>query len=229
VHIDVSSSPAYAAAVCHLDGGESVYVERASMAALSGNVSVTAGLGGGGLVRGLTRRLLTEQTLIVAKYTAGRKGGWVRAVPPFPGDIAVIDLAQTGPLKAQTGSVLAYADTVDVGTRAAGGTPLLIHEGAVAVGLSGTGQVALSTYGGIEHLRLAPGEKLIVGTGHMVAWSANMRMKSGPLGGVLRSVLTGEYWVGEFQGPGHVLIQTRNPAHLRGWVLPERVDASGHV
>lgn len=229
MQIEVSSSPAYAAAVCRLDSGESVFVERASMAALSGNVSVTATLGGAGLVRGITRRLLTEQTLVVAKYTAGRGGGWVRAVPPFPGDVAVVDLAQTGPLKAQTGSVLAYAETVEMGTRASGGTPFLIHEGAVAVGLAGVGQVALSTYGGIEHLKLSPGEKLIVGTGHMVAWSADMRMKSGPLGGVLKSVLTGEYWVGEFTGPGHVLIQTRNPAHLRGWILPERVEMHGHA
>jgi len=45
-------------------------------------------------------------------------------------------------------------------------------------------------------------------------------MKSGPLGGPLKAVLTGELWVGEFHGPGHVLIQTRAPAQLRGWLLP---------
>ena len=228
MHIEVSCGPAYAAAVCRLGGGESVFVERSSMAALS-NVSVTATLGGGGLVRGLTRKLLTAQTLIVAKSSAGRGGGWVRAVPAFPGDIAVLDVGQTGPLKAQTGSVLAYATTIDVTTRASGGTPLLLHEGLTAVGLAGAGQVALATYGGIEHLELGPGETVIVDSGHLVAWSAGMKMKSGPLGGPLKAVLTGELWVGEFHGPGHVLIQTRAPAQLRGWLLPERVDVPGHV
>jgi uncharacterized protein (TIGR00266 family) len=206
-----------------MDARESAYVERSSMAAVSSNVSVTATLGGGGVVRGVARKLLTEQTLIVAKYTAGRHGGgWVRAVPPFPGDIAVMDVGKTGPLRAQTGSVLAYASTVDVTTRAAGGTPLLLHEGLTAVGLDGTGPVALATYGGIEHIELPPGEHMIVDSGHLVAWSAGMKMRSGPLGGPLKAVLTGEIWVGEFKGPGHVLIQTRRPAHLRGWLFPER-------
>jgi uncharacterized protein (TIGR00266 family) len=208
-----------------MDAGESVFVERSSMAAISGNVSVTATLGGGGIVRGITRKLLTEQTLIVARYTAGRGGGgWVRAVPPFPGDIAVLDLGKTGPLRAQTGSVLAYATTVDVTTKASGTTPLLLHEGLTVVGLAGTGEMALATYGGIEHFELPAGEHMIVDSGHLVAWSAGMKMRSGPLGGPLRAVLTGELWVGEFTGPGHVLLQTRAPAHLRGWVLPERRD-----
>ncbi|MEV5709699.1 TIGR00266 family protein [Actinoallomurus sp. NPDC052274] len=226
MHIDVTCGPAYAAAVCRLGAGESVFVERSSMAALSGNVSVTATFGGGGLARGLTRKLLTEQTLVVAKYTASRRGGgWVRAVPPFPGDIAVLDVGQTGPLKAQTGSVLAYAPTVDVTTRSSGTTPLLMHEGLTAVGLSGTGQVALATYGGIEHIEVPRGEHLIVDSGHLVAWSAGMKMKSGPLGGPLKAVLTGELWVGEFHGPGHVLIQSRAAATLRGWLFPEGNNA----
>ena len=72
----------------------------------------------------------------------------------------------------------------------------------MAVGLSGSGEVALCTYGGIEHLELAAGETVVVDSGHMVAWSAGMRMKIGPLGGPLRSVLTGEYLVGEFRAPG---------------------------
>jgi uncharacterized protein (TIGR00266 family) len=226
VHIDVSCGPAYGAAVCRLAGGESVFVERSSMAAMSGNVSVTATLGGGGLARGLTRKLLTEQTLVVAKYTAGRRGGggWVRAVPPFPGDVAVLDVGHTGPLKAQTGSVLAYATTVDVSTRSSGTTPFLLREGLTAVGLDGTGEVALATYGGIEHIELPQGEHLIVDSEHLVAWSAEMKMKSGPLGGPLKAVLTGELWVGEFHGPGHILIQTRAAAHLRGWLLPQQTS-----
>jgi uncharacterized protein (TIGR00266 family) len=225
VRIEVTCGPAYAAAVCRLSGGESVFVERSSLAAMSGDVSVTATLGGGGLVRGLTRKLLTEQTLVMAKYTAsGRRGGWVRAVPGFPGDIAVLDIGRTGPLLAQTGSLLAYATTVDVTTRASRGTPLLLHEGLTAVGLAGTGQVALATYGGIEHIDLPAGDRVIVDSGHLVAWSAGMKMRSGPLGGPLKAVLTGELWVGEFTGPGHVLIQTRAPAHLRGWLLPERTN-----
>lgn len=225
MRISVTCGPAYAAAVCRMDCGESVFVERSSMAAISGGVSVTATLGGGGIVRGLTRKLLTEQTLIVARYTAGRgDGGWVRAVPPFPGDIAVLDVGKTGPLRAQTGSVLAYATTVDVTTKASGTTPLLLHEGLTVVGLDGSGEVALATYGGIEHLELPAGERVIVDSGHLVAWSAGMRMRSGPLGGPLKAVLTGELWVGEFTGPGHVLLQTRAPAHLRGWLLPERRD-----
>lgn len=227
MHIDVSCGPAFAAAVCRLAGGESVFVERSSMAALSGNVSVTATLGGGGLARGLTRKLLTEQTLVVGKYTAGRRGGggWVRAAPAFPGDIAVLDVGQTGPLKAQTGSVLAYATTVSVTTRSSGTTPLLMHEGLAAVGLNGAGQVALAAYGGVEHIELPRGETLIVDSGHLVAWSDGMKMKSGPLGGPLRGVLTGELWVGEFRGPGHILIQTRAAANLRGWILPERANS----
>jgi uncharacterized protein (AIM24 family) len=73
--------------------------------------------------------------------------------------------------------------------------------------------------------RLAGGESVFVERSSMaVAWSADMKMKSGPLGGPLKAVLTGELWVGEFHGPRHVLTQTRAPAHLRGWLLPERTN-----
>lgn len=206
MHIDVTNH-AFAFAKVSMDAGDSIYTAPGSMATMRGPLDVNASLGGGGALRALFRRN-ADQSSVMARYTA--KGpAQLGIAPDDPGDIAVLDLSRTGPLRIEAGALLAYESTVDIATRITNVRKMLMSNSAVGMRAAGDGLVLVATYGAMESTSLGPGEKMIVDSGHIVAWSDKMSMKFGPLGGIAKSGLVGEGFVGQFEGPGTVLVQTR--------------------
>lgn len=83
----------------------------------------------------------------------------------------------------------------------------------------------LSCYGAIDRIRLADGEKVVVDSGHMVAFEDTMTFETrrAAKGKTVQSVTSGEGFIMEFSGPGEVMTQSRNPNALIDWlttVLP---------
>lgn len=79
---------------------------------------------------------------------------------------------------------------------------------------SGRGKLAISAYGSMHKFVLAAGETRKVDNGHLVAWSASMKvgmaLASGKAG-ILGSMTSGEGLHCEFVGPGTIFIQTHKP------------------
>ena len=74
-------------------------------------------------------------------------------------------------------------------------------------------------YGAIHAINLGPGEEVIIDNGHLVAWPDYMNYKiEKASSGWISSITSGECLVCRFQGPGVVLVQTRNPASFAGWI-----------
>lgn len=206
MQVDVTNH-AFAFAQVRMDPGDSLYAAPGAMATMRGAIDVNASFGGGGIMKAMFRRY-ADQTSIMARYTA--KGSALLGIAPDdPGDIAVLDLERTGPLRIEAGSLLAYESTVKIATRVTNIRKMLMSNSAVGIRADGYGLVLVSTYGAMQSTSLAAGEKMIVDSGHMVAWSDGMDMKFGPLGGMAKSGLVGEGFVGQFEGPGTVLVQTR--------------------
>ena len=206
MHIDVKNH-AFAFAEVHMGAGETLYTAPGSMAIMRGALEVGASLGGGGALKAMFRKY-ADQTSLMAKYTA--KGeALLGLTPDDPGDIAVLDLSRTGPLRIEAGALLAYESTVQIDTRMTNVRKMLMSNSAIGIRASGTGYVLVSTFGAMQTTALEPGETMIVDNGHMVAWSDKMPMKFRPLGGLAKSNLVGEGFVGQFEGPGTVLVQTR--------------------
>ena len=66
---------------------------------------------------------------------------------------------------------------------------------------------------------LEAGQHITVDTGHMVAYEASVVMSlRRATGGMVQSFKSGEGLVFDFEGPGKVWTQTRNPNELLGWV-----------
>lgn len=212
MHIEVTNH-AFAFAEVHMESGDSVYAAPGSMATMRGAVDVGASFGGGNALKAMFRRY-ADQTSIMAKYAA--KGpALLGLAPEDPGDIAVLDLSRTGPLRIEAGALLAYESTVDIATRVTNVRKMLMSNSAVGLRATGEGKVLVSTFGAMQSTSLAAGERMIVDSGHIVAWSDAMKMKFGPLGGVAKSGLVGEGFVGQFEGPGTVLVQTRQRGHMK--------------
>ena len=205
--VDVTGGAFSLAEVVFEQAGETLFAAPGSMVSMAGGVQLKVSLGGG-LVRPLSRRM-ADQTSIMVKYTADEPGASVMVAPEDPGAVAALDLATTGPLRVTAGALLAYQDSIQVSTRITGISRAAMSGSATVLGARGAGKLLVAASGALKPLNLAAGERAVVDTGHLVCWSEDIGLRFGPVGGLARAGLSDEGFVGEFTGPGTLLIQTR--------------------
>lgn len=221
MQVRISSGPAYAIAYVTLNAGESVYLEKGAMVAVSGGISASFSAADSAIGAAL-RKILVDEKFFQGLYTASVTGAWVAAAPAFPGDVAVIDVGVDGPLTIQSGAYLGHEPTVNISVGVTSAQKVIMREGLFAMNCNGHGLLLIASYGGLERFELAQGHKLIVDTGHIVAWSQGMATRTGPMSGVVSSVLTGEGMVLELTGPGIVYLQSRAEEQLKSFLFPAR-------
>lgn len=221
MQVDVASRPAYAIAYVRLEADESVVAEAGSMVALSAGVQAAPAMPGGA-VRSVVRHLVAQESLLMTRFTSRVHGGWVSLSPRFPGDITTLDVLAGADICVQSGSLLAHGEGVDASAAIGSLQTLALREGATVLRLSGNDTAVLAAYGGLERFDLQSGQELVVDSGHLVAWSADMSLRVGPLRGLVTAALSGEGIVGQFTGPGTVFVQTRAEQQFRSWVFPDR-------
>ncbi|HUQ64296.1 MAG TPA: TIGR00266 family protein [Acidimicrobiales bacterium] len=221
--IDIRHAPSFAVARASLAGGEAIKAESSAMMATSDGVSLEARMQGG-LFKSLKRAALGGESLFVTTYTAPPQGGWVDLAAVLPGDLFVAAVDPARALFLSKGSWLCASDGIELDTKWGGFKNLFGGEGGFLVRASGAGQVGMSCYGALDTVTLAPGERFVVDSGHMVAYEEGVAMTlRKAASGVVQSIASGEGLVLEFTGPGAVMTQTRNPTALVGWltgVLP---------
>lgn len=227
VQVEITSRPAYAMAYVHLAAGESVFAEPGAMVALSAGIEVGVRTSGG-VARSVLRRTLAQESLFMACYTARIHGAWVAFAPKYPGDVTEVAV-DGNPLNVQSGALIAHGEGVTTDARLGNLQSLVLQEGGTVLRSSGTGSLIIGSYGGIERFDLGPGESIVVDTGHLVAWTASMGFRVGPLSGIVSSTFTGEGLVGELTGPGTVYVQTRAEQQLRSWLFPNRGQNTGRA
>ncbi len=68
-------------------------------------------------------------------------------------------------------------------------------------------------------MELADGERLILDSGHMVAFSDGVTYVTRKVtAGLMQTLKSGEGLVFEFTGPGRLWTQSRNPSELIAWL-----------
>jgi uncharacterized protein (TIGR00266 family) len=221
MQISIRHAPSFAVARCTLAGGETVRAESGAMMATSDGVEVQAQMQGG-LMKSLKRSVLGGESLFVTTFTAPAQGGWVDAAANLPGDLIVRDVSSR-PWNLSRGSFLCSESGVEIDTKWGGFGNLTGGEGGFLIHASGSGQVVASCYGALDTVTLGAGERLVVDSGHMVAFEDGVEMTTRRVAGTMASLKSGEGLVLEFTGPGEVLVQSRNPGALITWltqVLP---------
>jgi uncharacterized protein (TIGR00266 family) len=118
----------------------------------------------------------------------------------------------------QRGSYLCSESTVEIDTKWGGFRNLFGGEGGFLIHATGVGEVVASCYGALDRITLAAGERLVVDSGHMVAYDSTIEMALRRAAGTMGSMKSGEGFVFEFTGPGEVMIQSRNPDALVAWL-----------
>jgi uncharacterized protein (TIGR00266 family) len=219
VQIVTRHTPAFGVARCQLDSGERIRVESGAMMATSAGVAIEAKVEGG-LMKGLKRSVLGGESLFITSYTAPAEGGWVDVAAHLPGDLVTRELTPDRALFLARGAWLASPAEVEVDAKWGGFKALVGGEGGFLIRLSGSGPVVIACYGALDTVRLGDGERLVLDSGHMVAFEEGVQMtlRRAVEGRSIQSLKSGEGFVFEFVGPGEVLTQTRNPGALVGWL-----------
>lgn len=210
---------AFALAVVNLAAEQAICAEAGAMVSMSANVDLYSEMKGG--VFGALKRAVGGESAFVSTFTAKGGPGEVSFAPGAPGDVAGIEM-QNQAFCVQSSSYLAGDTSLIVDTKFGGAKSFFGGEGLFVLKISGTGLLLVSSFGSIHRKTLRPGESYVVDTGHLVAWEAQMQynLRKAAKSGFFRSLVSGEGLVAEFQGPGEILIQTRNLAAFAGLLKP---------
>ncbi len=203
----------------NLAEGEGIKAESGAMITMTDTMDVDSKMERG-LLGGITRKLLTGETLFFQSLKASRGAGEVLLASAYPGEIEILELDGSEEYLLQKDGFLAAEEGIEISTKAQNLTKgLFSGEGFFVMRVSGKGKIAISTYGGIHKITLAPGETRVIDNSHMVCWSANANYKIEKASrGWVSSFTSGEGLVCRFQGPGEVYIQTRNSPGFGSWI-----------
>lgn len=214
----------YATARVDLAPGESVKAEAGALMAMRGDVDIVTA--SGGIMKGLKRAVLGGESFFQNTFTARGAGGVVWLAPPMPGDVHHARL-EGHALIVQDGSYLASSPAIDVDTAWQGARGFFSGEGFVMLRVSGHGDLLLSSYGAIVRHDLAPGERFVVDTGHIVAFTDGIPHDIQRITRGLKSLLfSGEGVVSAFTGPGTVWTQSRSSQSFMQW-LSQKLPGGG--
>lgn len=219
MQVQLRHNPSFTMARCQLAPNEPMTVESGAMVAHSAGMNLQS-QAQGGIMQGLKRSLLSGESFFVSTFTAPQQGGWVDIAGTLPGDVAVLQIHPDRPYYVTRGGWLASSHGVQTTTQFGGAKTFFGGEGAFGLQAAGQGEVLVACYGAIDVIDLQPGEQVVIDTGHVVAYDLNMQftMRRAVSGKWIQSMKSGEGMVFEFTGPGRVLLQTRNPRGLEGWV-----------
>jgi uncharacterized protein (TIGR00266 family) len=217
--VTMRQGPAYGVARLTLGPNEPVRVEAGAMMAMSAGVTLQA-KAEGGIMKSLKRAALGGESFFVSTYTAPQQGGFVDVAARLPGDTTMFEVQPGRALFIQKGSWLANETTVTIDAKWGGFKNMFGSEGGFIVRAEGQGKVVFACYGALEVWNLEAGQGMTLDTGHMVAYedSVTMGIRQASGGGMMQTFKSGEGLVFDFQGPGRVWTQTRNPSEFLGWI-----------
>ncbi len=221
----IEHQPAFSLAILKLQAEQSIMAEAGAMVSMSANIELQSQMKGGLL--GALKRAAGGESAFVSTFTARGGPGEVTLAPGAPGDIAAIEM-RNQTFFVQSSSYLAGDASLVVDTKWGGAKSFFGGEGLFVLMVQGQGLLLVSSFGAIHRKTLAPGERYVVDTGHLVAWEGTTQYTlRKAASGFFRSMVSGEGIVAEFSGPGELLIQTRNLAALAGLLKPFFPSQSG--
>ncbi len=207
--------------ICTLEQNEAMITEGGGMSWMSPNMLMeTTSSGGLGKMLG---RMVTKESLFQNRYTAINGQGTIAFASSLPGEINVLELAPGKEYICQKSAFLASTAGVELSVhfRKNLGSGLFGGEGFIMQKLSGNGLAFIEIDGSAVRYNLAPGQQLIVDTGHLVMMSSTCQMDVQTVKGFKNVVFGGE---GLFNtvvtGPGEVVIQTMPISKLAGSLAP---------
>ena len=207
------------AVTVRLDAGESVYTQSGGMAWMTDGITMDTNLKGG-LGKSLGR-LFSGESMFMATYTAQREAD-ITFAASLPGEIRPFRIAPGQEYIAQKGAFLCATPGVTLSAVVNGmKSGLFGGEGFVLQRLSGEGLVFLELDGAIQEIDLQAGEKIIVDTGNVALFEAQVGYSAQMVKGFKNILFGGEgLFLTTLTGPGKVWLQTLTASEIARRIIP---------
>ncbi len=194
-----------------LDHGEGVRAETGAMLYMEDGIEMQTSTGGG-LFSGFKRMITGESFFITTFLYHGDGKGHVAFAAPYPGKIIPLDLSHMGrEFLCQKDAFLCAASGIDIEVAFTKrlGAGLFGGEGFILQRLVGDGMAFVHAGGTIMERDLAPGERLRLDTGCLVAFAPSVQYDIQFVGGFKNALFGGEgLFLATLQGPGKVYLQS---------------------
>lgn len=206
--------------LCDLSDGESMITEGGSMVWMSPNLEMATS-GGGSLGKAFSR-MFSGENIFQNIYTA-HGSGMIAFASSFPGSIRAVEIAPDRPVIVQKSAFLASEMGVDLSIfwQKKLGAGFFGGEGFIMQKLSGRGVAFLELDGSAVEYDLAPGQRMVVDTGHLAMMDATCSIDVQTVKGAKNVFFGGE---GLFNtvitGPGHIVLQTMPASALAMSLAP---------
>lgn len=198
-----------------LSPGDTIITEAGAMASMSPGLDLKAKFNGG-IVTGAVRKFLGGESLFINEFTNNTQDTQrVVLTASAPGDISVVHLNNES-ICLEPGAYICSTPGLSMGVRYAGISSFIAREGLFKLEVSGTGSLWFGGYGQIVEKQL-DGE-YIVDSGHLLAYSPEMRLNLQLSNGIIGSFLGGEGFVTKVRGKGKLYLQSRSIDGLAGWL-----------
>lgn len=209
------------AVICQLEPGEKMITEGGGMSWMSPNMLMeTTSNGGIGSVIG---RMFSGEKAFQNVYTAQEGEGMIAFASCFPGSIRAFEIAPGQEMILQKSAFLAGEVGIEMSVffNKKLGTGFFGGEGFIMQRISGQETVFTEFDGHVVEYELAPGQQIVVDTGHLAAMTASCQMDIRSVPGVKNMLFGGE---GIFNtiitGPGRVWLQTMPISNVAGVLRP---------
>ena len=198
-----------------LDKDESVYAQSGSMVMLAENIVMDTQLIGG-LIGGM-RRVAGGEPMYVTQYTSTKDGSRISFSDEAIGAMIPFEVSDVA-LMCDRSSFLCCETTVDfqIAFMKRIRDALFSGEGVVLQKLTGTGRAFLHSWGEVDVISLADGEKIRVSSGKIVAFDETVSLITRMMKGAKNIVFGKEgLFITELTGPGKVYIQSIDRKEFR--------------
>ena len=204
--------------VCELEAGETMVTEAGSMSWMSPNMLMETSGGGAKKMFG---KLLSGESMFRNHYTAQGGLGSIAFAASFPGSIRAIEITPDKPVVLQKRAFLACTAGVEFSVffQKKLGTALFGGEGFVMQQLSGNGLAFVEIDGSAVEYDLAPGQQVVIDTGHIAMMDATVKMDIQQVKGMKNIMFGGESLFNTVvTGPGKIVLQTMPLSRFAGLI-----------
>ena len=194
-----------------LDRGDAIFTQSGGMTWMSDGIDMQTNTRGG-FMKGLGR-MFAGESMFMTTYTAMRDQALIGFAATAPGAVLPVDLNETPALICQKGAFLCAQSSVNIravftkklSTGFFGGEGFILQE------ISGRGMAFLEIDGDKIIKELAPGERIKVDTGNVVAFEPSVNYDIEMIRGGMNIFLGGEgLFMTTLTGPGKVILQTQS-------------------
>lgn len=192
-----------------LEAGQTLWASKGSLLAYDDGIDWDLRMPGGGAGKALGR-VMSGEGLAMTHVTGKRAGASLVLSANQPGRLATWDLSRGAIVCTKGSFVAALGDVnIDVTTARSAGAAFFGGAGLFLQKLSGSGIAIVHGSGDFVEHQLGEGEKLLVSTGNLALFSAELSYGVRGVGGCRKMFFGGEgAFMTELVGPGWVMLQS---------------------